>query len=195
MQVSVTARRACPESQCVRQRHCVLLSRYNARQCWYHEYHNSTGNCTYLVRVIHQLRTDHQQNVILNAWCLVISLVGTLSVDKWGRKPTAILTQISLTVFLFIVGGLTKGESNLALNISRIGMAADIALQSMAHPPTPRECMVQSQQSFSSRAHTLLAGHLYCTSTHPRYSTIQSVQTEWVCVNSPTMPLRKSQRQ
>ncbi|OCL11101.1 MFS sugar transporter-like protein [Glonium stellatum] len=52
--------------------------------------------------------TQLQINIIINAWCLVCSLVGTWSVDGWGRKPTAAVSMGALTIFLFIVGALTK---------------------------------------------------------------------------------------
>jgi len=57
---------------------------------------------------------DFSQNIILNAFCLVCSLIGTYYVDRWGRKPITLLSQASLTVFLFMVGALTKvyGTSN-----------------------------------------------------------------------------------
>lgn len=51
--------------------------------------------------------TQLQINVILNAWCLLCSVVGTWSVDIWGRKPTAVICTAVLTVMLFIVGALT----------------------------------------------------------------------------------------
>lgn len=49
-----------------------------------------------------------QANVVLNVWCLLCALVGTHLVAQWGRKPTALLAQTLLTVFLFIIGGLSK---------------------------------------------------------------------------------------
>ncbi|KAF8155794.1 MFS sugar transporter-like protein [Crassisporium funariophilum] len=52
--------------------------------------------------------TQLEINVILNAWCLVCSLVGTMLADRMGRKSLAILSQSLLTVFLFLVGALTK---------------------------------------------------------------------------------------
>ncbi|MCJ1239887.1 hypothetical protein MMC14_007885 [Varicellaria rhodocarpa] len=51
--------------------------------------------------------TQLQINVILNAWCLLCSIGGTWSVDRWGRKPTAVVCTALLTTFLFIVGALT----------------------------------------------------------------------------------------
>lgn len=48
------------------------------------------------------------KNVVLNAWCLVCSFVGTHLAAKWGRKPTAILSQVLLIACLFIIGGLSK---------------------------------------------------------------------------------------
>ena len=56
--------------------------------------------------------TQLQINVILNAWCLVCSVVGTWTIDSWGRKPTAIVCTSALTVFLFTVGALTKVYGN-----------------------------------------------------------------------------------
>ncbi|KAF8956841.1 MFS sugar transporter-like protein [Flammula alnicola] len=47
-------------------------------------------------------------NIILNAWCLVCSLIGTVLADRMGRKSLGILSQSLLTVFLFLVGALTK---------------------------------------------------------------------------------------
>jgi MFS family permease len=47
-------------------------------------------------------------NVVLNVWCLLCSLVGTHLIARWGRKPTALLTQSLLVICLFIIGGLAK---------------------------------------------------------------------------------------
>ncbi|KAJ5194512.1 uncharacterized protein N7498_007950 [Penicillium cinerascens] len=47
-------------------------------------------------------------NVVLNVWCLVCCLVGTHLAAKWGRKPTAMLSQALLSACLFIIGGLSK---------------------------------------------------------------------------------------
>lgn len=48
------------------------------------------------------------QNVVLNVWCLACCLVGTHLAARWGRKPTAILSQCLLIACLFIIGGLSK---------------------------------------------------------------------------------------
>jgi len=58
--------------------------------------------------------TQLQINIILNAFCLVCSIFGTYYIDKWGRKTTAAVSTALLTVFLFMVGALTKvfGTSN-----------------------------------------------------------------------------------
>ncbi|KAK2609596.1 hypothetical protein N8I77_003091 [Diaporthe amygdali] len=47
-------------------------------------------------------------NVVLNVWCLACCLAGTHLAAKWGRKPTAILSQCLLVACLFIIGGLSK---------------------------------------------------------------------------------------
>ncbi|KAI6890482.1 hypothetical protein KC334_g14727 [Hortaea werneckii] len=53
-------------------------------------------------------------NIILNAWSLVCALCGTFSVDRLGRKTTALASATTLTVIIFIEGALTKvyGTSN-----------------------------------------------------------------------------------
>lgn len=48
------------------------------------------------------------QNVVLNVWCLGCCLVGTHLTSKLGRKPTALICQVLLTICLFIIGGLSK---------------------------------------------------------------------------------------
>jgi hypothetical protein len=52
--------------------------------------------------------TQLQINVILNAWCLVVSICGTACLDRLGRKTVALISTVALTVFLFIIGALTK---------------------------------------------------------------------------------------
>ncbi|EXJ66975.1 uncharacterized protein A1O5_09621 [Cladophialophora psammophila CBS 110553] len=47
-------------------------------------------------------------NVVLNVWCLACALGGTHLAARWGRKPTAILSQCLLIICLFIIGGLSK---------------------------------------------------------------------------------------
>ncbi|KAJ7579697.1 MFS sugar transporter-like protein [Mycena floridula] len=58
--------------------------------------------------------TQLEINIILNAFCLVCSLAGTWSADVLGRKPTGLISTSLLTIFLFMVGALTKvyGTSN-----------------------------------------------------------------------------------
>ncbi|KAI1210155.1 putative hexose carrier protein [Annulohypoxylon truncatum] len=47
-------------------------------------------------------------NVVLNVFCLLCSLIGSYLSGKAGRKPTAIISQTLLIIFLFVIGGLTK---------------------------------------------------------------------------------------
>ncbi|TAQ90664.1 hypothetical protein B7494_g967 [Chlorociboria aeruginascens] len=47
-------------------------------------------------------------NVVLNVWCLGCCLAGTQLSARWGRKPTALLSQTLLIICLFIMGGLSK---------------------------------------------------------------------------------------
>ena len=41
-------------------------------------------------------------------WCLGCCLLGTQLAARWGRKPTALLSQSLLITCLFIIGGLSK---------------------------------------------------------------------------------------
>lgn len=43
----------------------------------------------------------------MNAWCLVVSIIGTHMLDRYGRKSTALASNASMVVLLFLVGGLT----------------------------------------------------------------------------------------
>ena len=45
---------------------------------------------------------------MLNVWCLACALGGTFMASKWGRKPTALVSQMLLVTCLFVIGGLTK---------------------------------------------------------------------------------------
>lgn len=47
-------------------------------------------------------------NVVLNVWCLCMSLLGTQLCAGWGRKPTALTTQCLLVTCMFVIGGLSK---------------------------------------------------------------------------------------
>ncbi|KAF3763113.1 putative sugar transporter [Cryphonectria parasitica EP155] len=47
-------------------------------------------------------------NVVLNVWCLACCLAGTHLAARWGRKPTALVSQGLLIACLFIIGGLSK---------------------------------------------------------------------------------------
>lgn len=46
--------------------------------------------------------------MVLNVWCLACSIFGTNLAAKWGRKPTALVSEALLVICLFIIGGLSK---------------------------------------------------------------------------------------
>ncbi|KAJ7195508.1 MFS sugar transporter-like protein, partial [Mycena pura] len=69
--------------------------------------------------------TQLQINIILNAFCLVCALAGTYYVDRMGRKATAVVSISSLTIFLFLVGALTKTFGNSTNNS---GIYASVAM-------------------------------------------------------------------
>ncbi|KAI1773855.1 hexose transporter [Hypoxylon cercidicola] len=63
--------------------------------------------------------TQLQINIVLNAWCLVLAIIGTAMLDTVGRRPLAISSSALMTIFIFLVGALTKiyGESDNASGI------------------------------------------------------------------------------
>ncbi|KAL3471486.1 general substrate transporter [Aspergillus californicus] len=56
--------------------------------------------------------TQLQLNIILNAWCLLCGLLGTHLADKIGRRVSALLSTILLTIFLYLIGILIKIYGN-----------------------------------------------------------------------------------
>ncbi|KAL2219712.1 putative sugar transporter [Thermoascus aurantiacus ATCC 26904] len=52
--------------------------------------------------------TQLEINIILNAFCLVVSVVGSAFAERLGRRVLAISSTGLLTIFIFIIGGLTK---------------------------------------------------------------------------------------
>ncbi|KAJ3908297.1 general substrate transporter [Lentinula edodes] len=69
-----------------------------------------------------------QINIILNAFCLVCSVFGTYFIDRWGRKTIAALSTMLLTIFLFLVGALTKVFGNSSNTSGVYGTVAVIFL-------------------------------------------------------------------
>lgn len=52
--------------------------------------------------------TQLEINIILNCFCLVISIIGSAFAERLGRRFLAISSTALLTVFIFILGALTK---------------------------------------------------------------------------------------
>ncbi|TVY80843.1 Lactose permease [Lachnellula suecica] len=59
---------------------------------------------------ITNVTTQLEINIILNAWSFVCAIIGTLLMDKLGRKTLCLFACSSMTVFLFVIGALTKGN-------------------------------------------------------------------------------------
>jgi len=49
-----------------------------------------------------------QVNIVLSAWCLVLSLIGTAYAERLGRKWLAIISTALCVIFIFLVGAFTK---------------------------------------------------------------------------------------
>lgn len=60
--------------------------------------------------MFHLYFTDYFQTIILNAWCLVVSILGTYLLDRFGRKTIALTSNAGMVVMLFIIGALTAGR-------------------------------------------------------------------------------------
>ncbi|KAH8170132.1 sugar transporter domain-containing protein [Sarocladium implicatum] len=56
--------------------------------------------------------TQLQINIILNSFCLVVSIAGTLLSEKLGRKVLAEISTAGCTIFLILIGVLTKYYGN-----------------------------------------------------------------------------------
>lgn len=56
--------------------------------------------------------TQLEINIILNSFCLVISLAGTILANRLGRKRLAIISTTGCMIFLFCIGALTKYYGN-----------------------------------------------------------------------------------
>ncbi|KAI3325839.1 putative hexose carrier protein [Xylariaceae sp. AK1471] len=69
-----------------------------------------------------------QANVVLNVWCLACSLGGTQLLSSWGRKPTALVSQVLLFTSLFTIGGLTKLYNDNPQGATRSLIYGDVAV-------------------------------------------------------------------
>ncbi|KAM5349670.1 hypothetical protein ACJ41O_006175 [Fusarium nematophilum] len=69
--------------------------------------------------------TQLEVNIILNAWCLVVSIVGTSMANKLGRKKLAAFSTALVTLFIFLVGALTKLYGN---SDNQSGIYATVAM-------------------------------------------------------------------
>lgn len=64
----------------------------------------------------------------MNVWCLACCLFGTQLAAKWGRKPTALLSEILLIICLFIIGGLSKMYADNPNGASQSLVYGDVAV-------------------------------------------------------------------
>lgn len=66
--------------------------------------------------------------MVLNVWCLACCLFGTQLCAKWGRKPTALVSQALLIACLLIIGGLTKKYNDNPNGASQGLVYGDVAV-------------------------------------------------------------------
>lgn len=72
--------------------------------------------------------TQLEINIILNSFCLVVALIGTLFADKLGRRWLAAISTGAMIIFIFMVGGLTKAYGTSTNNSGIYGTVAAIFL-------------------------------------------------------------------
>lgn len=72
--------------------------------------------------------TQLEINIILNFWCLFVSVLATLFIDKVGRKTLALVSTGLMIPFLFMLGALTKVYGTSENNSGIYGAVAAIFL-------------------------------------------------------------------
>ncbi|KAH6986999.1 MFS sugar transporter-like protein [Ilyonectria destructans] len=72
--------------------------------------------------------TKLEINVVLSAWCLVTALIGTALMNVVGRKSMCLVSVGCMSIFLFLVGGLTKKYGQSDNNSGIYGVVASIFL-------------------------------------------------------------------
>ncbi|KAH8660365.1 MFS sugar transporter-like protein [Xylariales sp. PMI_506] len=72
--------------------------------------------------------TQLEITIILNAWCFVVSVIGTRLLDQFGRKKIAIISNSCMVAMLFLVGGLTAGFGTSENTSAVYGTVASIFL-------------------------------------------------------------------
>ncbi|RDW67628.1 MFS sugar transporter-like protein [Coleophoma cylindrospora] len=72
--------------------------------------------------------TQLEISIILNVWCLVVSIAGTLCANKMGRKTLACISTALPMLFLFLVGMMTKLYGNSTYTPAIYGTVALIFL-------------------------------------------------------------------
>ncbi|KAJ5908984.1 MFS sugar transporter-like protein [Penicillium taxi] len=72
--------------------------------------------------------TQLEINIILNSFCLVVSIIGSFCAERMGRRMLAISSTAALTIFIFIMGALTKVYGNSTNTSGIYGTVASIFL-------------------------------------------------------------------
>ncbi|KXS94198.1 hypothetical protein AC578_9959 [Pseudocercospora eumusae] len=72
--------------------------------------------------------TQLEINVVLNAWCLCVAIVGTMLCEKIGRKTIALISTLGCGIMMFVVGALTKQYGSSTYNPGIYGTVAAIFL-------------------------------------------------------------------
>lgn len=87
--------------------------------------------------------TQLEINIILNSFCLIVSLVGTFLANKLGRQKLAIISTAGCMVFLFCIGALTKfygASTNTSASYATVAMIF-LAMGSYSFAWTPLAVM------------------------------------------------------
>lgn len=128
------------------------------------------------------------QNIILNVWCLFIALCGTVLIDRLGRKNIALIATVLSTVFLFVVGALTKVYGTSTNTSGIYGTVASIFLFQGTDVTSKLQISQLSRRAdqFRPQEPTASAGRPSRFSTRPKCSTTRSDLQAWAC--TPSLP-------
>lgn len=61
--------------------------------------------------------TQTQINVILNCWSFAVAILGSFTLDIFGRRKQTLFSITGMIIFLYILAGLMKGNPPLSVSL------------------------------------------------------------------------------